>query len=224
MLQTVKPDRIILWLAEKQFPDLKIPLSLEKMKDYGLEIRFCDDLKSHKKYYFAMQEQKEDELLITYDDDIIYEHNSIEKLIKAHKKFPNCVICNRAEHFLKDSNGQFLPYIKWKVLSSEGVQKPSSNLMPSTGAGCLYPYKILNHRVFNKEEIREYAATTDDLWIGFNCLYSNVKIVKTRKYIPTLCVVSDSQNENLAKNNIFEELNDRTVKLLSQKILDEEEL
>ncbi len=220
MLQTVKPDRIVLWLAEDQFPNLKIPESLEKMKAYGLEIRFCEDLKSHKKYYYAMQEQAENELLITYDDDIIYEYDSIEKLIKAHEKFPNCVICNRAEHFLRSADGCFLPYKSWKILSGEGVQKPSSQLMPSTGAGCLYPYKILNPRVFNREEIQKYAATTDDLWIGFNCLYSDVKIVKTRKYVPTLCVVKDSQGENLSQNNIFGELNDRTVALLSENLLD----
>jgi hypothetical protein len=219
MLQSVKPDRIVLWLAQEQFPDGKLPPSLEKMKDHGLEIRFCDDLRSHKKYYYAMQEQKEDELLITYDDDIIYEHNSIEKLIKTYEKFPGCVICNRAEHFLRDGDGRICAYKNWKILSGEGVQSPSSNLMPSTGAGCLYPYKILKPRVFDREEMREYAATTDDLWIGFHCLYSGVKIVKTRKYIPTLCVVSGSQSESLAQDNIFGELNDRTVRLLSQKLL-----
>ena len=179
MLQTVKPDRIILWLASEQFPDNKIPDSLEKMKEYGLEIRFCDDLKSHKKYYYAMQEQSEDELLITYDEDIIYEYNSIEKLVTTFEKFPDYVICNRAQAFHRDNSGKFAPYKSWKVLSNEGVQNPSSMLMPSTGAGCLYPYKILNERVFNREDIEKYAATTDDLWIGFICLYSNVKIVKT---------------------------------------------
>lgn len=223
MLQTVKPDRIILWLASEQFPDSKIPESLEKMKEYGLEIRFCDDLKSHKKYYYAMQEQAEDELLITYDDDIIYEYNSIEKLVKTFKKFPDCVICNRAEAFCRDDMGKITPYKSWEVLSNEGVQNPSSMLMPSTGAGCLYPYKILNERVFNREEIEEYAATTDDLWIGFNCLYSNVKIVKTTKYMPTLCTVNSSQTENLCANNVFCELNDRAVRLLSKHLLGEKE-
>ena len=223
MLQSVKPDRIILWLASEQFPDSEIPKSLEKMKEYGLEIRFCDDLKSHKKYYYAMQEQSEDELLITYDDDIIYEYNSIEKLVTTFKKFPDCVICNRAQAFYRDNKGNFAPYKSWQVVSSEGVQNPSSMLMPSTGAGCLYPYKILNERVFNREEIEKYAATTDDLLIGFNCLYSNVKIVKTRKHIPTLCTVSSSQTENLSAENIFGELNDRTVSLLSKHLLGETE-
>lgn len=221
MLQTVKPDRIILWLASEQFPGNEIPESLEKMKEYGLEIRFCDDLKSHKKYYYAMQEQKEDELLITYDDDIIYEYNSVEKLIKTFEKFPDCVICNRAQAFYRDDAGKILPYKKWDVLSGEGVQNPSSRLMPSTGAGCLYPYKILNERVFNREEIKNYAASTDDLWIGFNCLYSNVKIVKTRKYIPTLCTVSSSQTESLIGGNVFGGMNDRAVRLLSEHLLGE---
>ncbi len=223
MLQSVKPDRIILWLAYEQFSENEIPESLEKMKKYGLEIRFCDDLKSHKKYYYAMQEQLEDELLITYDDDIIYEYNSIEKLVTTFEKFPDCVICNRAQAFYRDDKGTIVPYKSWNVISNEGVQNPSSKLMPSTGAGCLYPYKILNERVFNREDIEKYAATTDDLWIGFNCLYSNVKIVKTRKHIPALCMVSSSQTENLSGDNIFGELNDRAVTLLSKHLLGETE-
>lgn len=223
MLQTVKPDRIILWLASEQFPENKIPESLEKMKEYGLEIRFCDDLKPHKKYYYAMQEQKEDELLITYDDDIIYEYNSIEKLIKTFEKFPDCVICNRADTYYKDDMGKFLPYKEWNLISNEGVQKPSSNLMPSTGSGCLYPYKILNERVFNREEIKKYAETSDDLWIGFNCLYSKVKIVKTTKYLPTFCMVSSSQTESISADVNFFEMYDRTIKLLSEHLLGDTE-
>ena len=48
--QTVKPDRIILWLATEQFENQEMPELLETLKSKGLEIRFCEDLKSHKKY------------------------------------------------------------------------------------------------------------------------------------------------------------------------------
>jgi RimJ/RimL family protein N-acetyltransferase len=57
--QTVKPDKIILWLADTQFESLeKIPRELREQQKRGLTIRFCDDLKSHKKYFYTMQEYK----------------------------------------------------------------------------------------------------------------------------------------------------------------------
>ena len=47
--QSFKPDKIILWLAEEQFPDKKLPESLIKLTERGLSIEYCEDLRSHKK-------------------------------------------------------------------------------------------------------------------------------------------------------------------------------
>ena len=47
--QTVKPDEVILWLAEEQFPDKKLPQNLLNLQERGLTIRYCHDLRSHKK-------------------------------------------------------------------------------------------------------------------------------------------------------------------------------
>lgn len=58
------------------------------LQKYGLEIRFCDDLRSHKKYYFAMQEYPED-IVILFDDDMFYPKNTIKKLYELYKKFPS---------------------------------------------------------------------------------------------------------------------------------------
>ena len=50
--QSQKPDEIILWLAEEQFQGIdSLPKSLLELMERGLTIRFCDDLRSHKKYY-----------------------------------------------------------------------------------------------------------------------------------------------------------------------------
>ena len=52
--QTLKPKRVILWLAKEQFPDQQLPESVQRLTGRGLEIRYCEDLKSHKKYFEAM--------------------------------------------------------------------------------------------------------------------------------------------------------------------------
>ena len=92
--------------CRNQFKTEKLPDNLIKLQKEGLEIRYCPDLKSHKKYYYAMQEQGNN-LLITYDDDIIYAPNSIEHLMKYHKQYPDCIICNRGFKILFNNNGRF---------------------------------------------------------------------------------------------------------------------
>ena len=82
--QTVSPGKIILWLAKDQFQDVEIPQQLRALCTYGLEIRFCDaDLFAHKKYYYAMRAFPE-QIIVTYDDDIIYPEDSLEKLLAMH--------------------------------------------------------------------------------------------------------------------------------------------
>ena len=74
--QTKQPQRVILWLAEEQFQDKKIPKRLMQLQKRGLEILYCEDLKPHKKYFYTMQEYPEC-FVVTADDDIFYPENHI---------------------------------------------------------------------------------------------------------------------------------------------------
>lgn len=215
MLQSYKADRIVLWLAEEQFPEKRLPKEIERLVDRGLEICWCDDLRSHKKYFYALQQQKENELVVTYDDDIIYERDSIEKLITAHNEHPSCIVCNRAHELTFSKEGELLPYDNWKIHSETGVTKPAMNLMPSTGNGCLYPYGCMPPITFDWEIIKQNALTADDVWMRY-CSYSNgVPILKTRETIAILCNVWGSQRERLTQLNDCNGENQRVIDRLN---------
>ena len=51
LMQSLKPDEIILWLAKGQFSGEEngLPTKLLKLKKYGLTINWCNDIKSYKK-------------------------------------------------------------------------------------------------------------------------------------------------------------------------------
>lgn len=214
MIQTVLPDRIVLWLSKEQFSEQIIPQTLAELVERGLEVRFVDDdLKSHKKYIYALQQQKEDEVVITYDDDLIYEKNSIEKLVTLHNKFPNSIICNRA-HEVKHNNIDIFPYSSWSVRSNEGVKKPSHKLIPSTGNGCLYPYNCMRKETFDEKLIKNYAFSADDIWIGVNSFLSGTKIVRTKKTIATLVPIAGSQEEALTNFNDLQGGNEMVIQAL----------
>ena len=54
--QSYKPDEIILWLSKDQFEFAVLPVKLLKQQRRGLQIKFVDgDLKSHKKYIYAIE-------------------------------------------------------------------------------------------------------------------------------------------------------------------------
>ena len=70
--QKMSPYKIILYLGSDT-KDSDIPYSLKKLQKYNFEIKKnYEDLKPHKKYFYAMQEFS-DKIIITVDDDLIYD-------------------------------------------------------------------------------------------------------------------------------------------------------
>lgn len=88
--QSLKPDYVILWLAESQFPtkERSLPRSLVRYKKHGLQIRWCEDIRPYKKLIPTLREFPDD-IIVTADDDIIYWENWLEKLYASHIKYPD---------------------------------------------------------------------------------------------------------------------------------------
>lgn len=113
--QSVKPDRILLWLSRDQFPmeEADLPAELTTLKENGLEIMWCDDIRPHKKYFYTMQKYPHD-ITITVDDDVVYKENVIETLLKSYERFPFAVSCLRAHQITLSGDGNLNGYRLWK--------------------------------------------------------------------------------------------------------------
>ena len=66
--QSYKPDMVILWLDNENWNDQNLPNTLLKLKEKGLTIKYCADLKSYKKLIPALMEYP-DSIIVTCDDD-----------------------------------------------------------------------------------------------------------------------------------------------------------
>lgn len=211
--QTVQPGKIILWLAEDQFRDTEIPKQLVELCDCGLEIRCCDeDLLAHKKYYYAMQEFP-DHIIVTYDDDIIYPEDSLEKLLKMHQRHPKAIICNRGREIAMEQDS-VAPYRFWKVSGRIPAGVPTYRVMASTGAGTLYPPRCMPEETFDIEKIRALALTADDLWMKVMSIRAGIPVVKSQTRGKGLCVSKRKQDVTLAHQNVDQSLNDRVMQAL----------
>lgn len=204
LLQSYKPDRIILWLAEEQFPAKDLPKKLTDLEEYGVEIKWMRDIYGHKKYYYPVKEQKRDEVVITFDDDILYSPKCIERLMKVHEKFPRCLVCERGQVFEDKSIEN--PG-KWATISSVGVHNPTFSMNPSPGGGCLIPYGAFYEDALKEECFRSLAYKNDDLWYMFMCAENGTRMVKTRKYHKIFTLVEGSQVEQMATENVVGDKN-----------------
>lgn len=201
MTQSLKPDRIELWLSEKQFKGIELPASLLELQNYGLEIKYCEDLRGHKKYYEPIKNQKKNEIIITYDDDLIYPRDSISRLMKYHRKYPDSVICNRGFEIKFDEDGTIATKSKWTMHSKHGVKSPVKLLLISNGAGALFPYGSVSEKATDPALIRKYALGVDDLWISLMTFMNETTIVRTKYRNKPFTEYPESQKYALAKEN-----------------------
>jgi hypothetical protein len=217
MRQSFKPDKIILWLAEEQFPDKVLPESLLCLKKRGLTIEFCEDLKSHKKYFFAMKNYP-NEYLITLDDDLYYPRHVLKNVVNLSRKFPKYIVANRA-HRITYKNREILPYRKWN--HNVTTTKPSHLLVATGGAGVLYSPGTLHTDVFDKNLFKEICYHADDLWLKVMALKNGTPVVTNKRYNKDFVSVSSTQKTKLVSINVLSNGNDTQLKsLLSHYNLD----
>lgn len=202
--QTMRPYKLILWLAEEQFPRHEIPDSLKRLTKRGLEIKFCeDDLKPHKKYYYAIQEYP-DYYIITADDDILYPEDHIERLWKGYGKYPDTIICHWSHRIEFDSQGKFIPYDDWP---DNGEEEPSFATLAVGCNGILYPPGSLPEETFDKNKIMETALDTDDLWLKCMEILNGWKTVNCNHTVLIYFNVLSTRNSGLWKGNTGENRN-----------------
>ena len=173
--QTVKPDEIILWLAESQFKNKlqDLPDSLLRLQNRGLTIRFCDDLRSHKKYYYVIQENPED-LIILADDDMFYPRDTISQLLRMHKQYPQDICCITAQVIEPDFCTA--PSLWRNPKLDEHHWQHSDCIQTFTGSGTLIPPSTLPVETFDIEKIKSLCFHADDLWITFMAQRNGTKI------------------------------------------------
>ncbi len=206
--QTHKPDEIILWLSKDQFDSIdKLPKKLRKQQKNGLDIRLCSgDLKSHKKYYYTLQQYPED-FLITVDDDIIYHTTMIAELVELNKKYPRSICCHRAS-YIKTKNDKILPYLDWGVINSK--QGPSYNIFQTSGGGTIYPPHSLHCEVLNDKVFKQNCFYADDVWLNIMSQLNGTTVVKA-DYNSVLLPVINFNNVKLSSINVTLGKNDKQL-------------
>ena len=215
--QTRTPDEIVLWLAPEQFPEREkeLPERLVELSGQGkLTIRWCDDLKAHKKYFFAMQEYPED-LIVTVDDDLTYSPDTLAVLYNSYLLYPDAVSTVRAHLMVHDENRQILPYLSWIQETDACIHEPSMQLMATGGAGVLYPPHLFRKEFFDQQAIMENSPYADDLWLKAMQLASEVPVVVARPH-EQLRYIPDSQEEALYLINVRQDQNDVQLKNIIQ--------
>lgn len=194
--QTLKPDYVILWLAEEQFPnkELDIPEEVIKLKDNGLEIKWCDDLRAYKKLIPSLKMYPND-LIVTADDDLFYSEDWLKQLYEEHVKYPNEIISQRSRKITLIGDKSFTSYDDWKFVIDDEL--PSHYNFSTNGAGSLFPPNCLYKDIANEKLFRELSPHADDVWIWAMAVLNRTKVRVVPNNKPSLVYVNLARELNI---------------------------
>jgi hypothetical protein len=200
--QSLKPNKIILWLYEKEFPQKEkdIPKKVLEFKSQGLIIEYYPiNLKSHLKLIPSLKKYP-NSIIITIDDDINYEKDMIKKLYKSYLDNPNDINAHRITKMKLNKKKKKFDTIKGGLDYYHNATY--LNILNGVG-GVIYPPNCFNNDIFNETLMFKLAKTNDDLWFWTQAVLKGIKIKVVEKGYPTPKIIVDSQKIALWKiNNI----------------------
>ena len=196
--QTEPPDIVVLWLANSQFPNREndLPSSLLQILSENVQVKWTKDIKSYKKLIPSLTEYPDD-IIITIDDDLIFDEHLIEFLLKGYCKYPHCIQCHRVTtveyHDINDI----------KVIPDALKIYPIPTYLHklSGGAGCLYPPHSLHPDVLREELFTSLAPSSDDIWFWLLGALNGYKVNVVENNISKLKYIPGTQEEALWKTN-----------------------
>lgn len=210
--QTMKADKVILWLAPEQFPNKEedLPQQLLDLREKGLTIDWYHDIKSYKKLIPTLKKYP-NAVIITADDDILYDKNWCKILYESYIQNPQLIWAHRV-HQIALENFKIAPYKKWQQCVKNVY--PSFYNFCTTGGGVLYPPNCFSDTVFDEEKFMKLCPNADDIWFWGQLVLNKYKIGVVENNINKISIIDATQETALWYDNVLNGQNDIQLKAL----------
>lgn len=201
--QTLVPNKIIIYVGDCVKPNIG------KYSNTIVDVVYCEDFKSFNKLIHLLNCETND-IVVTLDDDWIYDMHLLESLYNEHLAHPNDVICTKARR-INIIDGVVQPYHTWRRTQQSGMK-----ILPLGFGGILYPNlkKCFHEDVKLKNVFLNLCPTGDDLWFKVQSMRNgvSVSVVKT----PMLNVPLPQCGGCLSEVNVSKDAN----RIMMQNLID----
>ncbi|MBK4216366.1 glycosyltransferase family 2 protein [Paracoccus caeni] len=203
--QTVRPDRVILWLDEGD--ETRLPEDVRALD--GLEIATCPNWRSYKKIVPTLLAHPS-AYIVTADDDVYYPAEWLAGLVDAAASGA-AVACHRAHRVALNAAGQPAPYGEW----AHNIDAPErSGLIFLTGvSGVIYTPGVFHADVTRDDLFTSLAPRSDDVWLYWMHRLNGVEAQKIGGRARIL-EWEGSQAQSLRSENLHGTGNDQAVAAL----------
>lgn len=217
--QDYKADKIIVNLSKDKYlidkGIQKLPDWLKELKDMkSISISWVENTGPYRKLLPVYERSKENDIIITCDDDVIYGSKWLTSLMDTAESFPDCIICGRARVPLRTIGGRYQSYINWPLATpgSSGY-----DLVPTGVSGVLYRKPLLSKVIMESHDFKDIAPKQDDLWFKLAHEQMGTKVVvckETYKHVnmieaPGALTITNVNVKNSVRKNLILSLSSR---------------
>ena len=208
--QSMKADKVILWLAPEQFPhkEQDLPQDLLNLVGKGLIIDWYHDIRSYKKLIPTLKKYP-NAIVITADDDALYDKNWLYKLYKSYLSDQHCIHCHRA-HKITLKHKKIDSYKNWQWYNSLIDLKGYSVFFTGLG-GVLYPPHIFSSNILDEDMFMKLCPQGDDIWFWGNAVLSDIPIRLISDALIKPRIIDGTQDSALWVSNKDDGQNDEQI-------------
>lgn len=177
--QSCLPNRIVLWLDKDHWNDNNLPYLLKRLQKSGLEIYYCEDIRSFKKLIPSLKMFPNNPIVVI-DDDFYYNHDFVKWMVEAYENSDKRTVFATWGCLPIKEKGQYLPYSQWKDCKY-GNKNSEFSLF---GGGSIYPPNVFDEEMFREDLFMKLCPTADDIWfwVQEKRLGLNVKVTDVNGY------------------------------------------
>jgi hypothetical protein len=203
--QRVQPRKLIVVLAEDEFPGRAVPVELKRLTADGLEILWVTRNSRSYKKLVPVRERFPQATIVTADDDMLYPRWWLGRLVDASLRERGSIVGYRGRQITFDAHGNPRPYVQWGKATRS---TPSHEVMLTGAGGILYPPSSLPEDCFNVDLAERLAPTADDIWfrIGAYRMQTPVRVVDDKFH--DFPEVRGNVETGLARTNVESMQND----------------
>lgn len=201
--QTVRADRVILWLDEGD--DQKLPADIAAL---GVEIRICPNWRSYKKIVPTLLEAP-DAYIVTADDDVYYGPDWLAGLVAQAGEG----VASHRAHRVTLAGGVPQSYGDWQ----RNIAAPDAGplIFPTGVGGVLYAPGVFHPDVTDAALFTQLAPSADDVWLYWMHRLAGSRPVKIGGRF-RITEWPGTQAQNLRGSNLAGDGNDRAVQAMVQ--------
>lgn len=179
------------YLQDTGFTGYRIPEWLDSMP---IEIRWVNNIGPYRKLLPLLNEVEEDDIIITCDDDTIYDKDFVKGLVETYMD-ERCCVAYRCK--------LWIPGCKYFEMKDSEL-KSVSNFHTGKG-GVLYTPKMFHGCDIMSDRFLKICPTNDDFWFNFWRMKNNIPCFHLKQSF----MIEDLHNAKTALyNNYNEKTND----------------